>query len=390
MKKVLFLLPDIWSMGRGQGMKSIHNFLSMADKKFDATILTTDIHVLPGDYPHSCIHQVRRPRISLNNRWAQYVIDRLINIYISVRYVFKALRLRNTPDVIYCASSVPVLACQFLAYIFNAQKVHRIYGTFLYENLGSLTDQIKKFEEVLLFKCKADQYIITNDGTRGDQVAKFYGIPERKITFLTNGVDSINVDAASCNFYEDLGFVKDDIILLCVSRMSSWKRVDRIVKAVNGITNPKVKLVVIGDGPQKEEWQEVATNPNIKFIGSVSAKKVSLAMRDADLFISMYDYSNVGNPLLEALQNGLPVIVYGSGGTEDIITSGYNGIVIAPTKDEDKLSATLRDEITSLITSPELRKKLAKNALDYSRSTLMTWEQRIESEIKIIEQLSKN
>lgn len=387
MKKVLFLLPDIWSMARGQGMKSIHNFLFEADRRFDVTILTTDVHALPEDYPRSRLRQIHRPRVFLKNRWGQYVVDRLINAYISARYVFEALRLRSAPNVVYCASSVPIWACQFLAYIFKAKKVHRIYGTFLYENLGSIVDQIKKFEEVLLFKCKADKYIITNDGTRGDRVARFYGIREEKIVFLTNGVDSVDVGSDNSSFYDQLGFSKDDFIILCVSRLSSWKRVDRIIKAVNGITNPKVKLVVIGDGPQKEEWQDLATNPNIKFLGAVDASKVSLAMRDADLFVSMYDYSNVGNPLLEALQSGLPVIVYGSGGTEDVIMSGYNGILIAPTKDEEKISATLRNEIVLLVESPELRKKLAKNALAYSKSTLMSWEERIESEIKIIEQL---
>ena len=389
MKIILILLPDIWSMKKYQGMPSIHNFLLKATNDFDCIIFTTDENDVEVDYPNARVYKFKKITTTSSNKYIQYLFSRLNFLYLNVAYLHKALLLRVDFHILYCSSSLPVLCTRVLRKIYGIKTIHRIYGTFLYKNINSKLDKIKKYEECLSFWFEADRYIITNDGTRGNIVASKFNIPQKKVDFLINGIDikpikDINLLA---ELKEKLGIPESDLVALSVSRLSSWKRVDRVVKAFNQLSHLHISLLVVGDGPQREEWENLKTNKKIHFVGSLPSQDANVVMSASDMFISMYDYSNVGNPLLEALGHGLPIITLSTGGTLDVIKHKDNGLIVEYSKDEDAIITCLRDHIEFLVGNSTERVRLSKSAYDYSKKHILDWDSRIENEIDIIKSL---
>jgi glycosyltransferase involved in cell wall biosynthesis len=384
-QKILFLLGDIWSLGKNKGMPSVYKVLEKSHECMDITIFTTDVNTYESELPNANIKYFKKGQRTFKNRFIVYFVNRVQNIILNLKYIVSFLLTKKDFDILYCSSSVPIYATMFIKKFYKIKILHRIYGTFLYPNLGHKLDELKKFEEVLSFKAEADHYIITNDGTHGDKVAGYYGIEKQKISFLRNGINEITVSSSLEEIYDKYYLDKNDFHLLCVSRLVNWKRVDRIVKAVNLITNKRIKLLVVGNGEELENLTLLATNENITFVGSVAATEVQELMSITDIFISMYDLSNVGNPLLEALSFGLPIITYNSGDTREII-NGENGILIS-SDDEDEIIKLLKENILNLYNDEIKRKNYRNNALKYAEKNLLSWDKRIDLEMEIIKRV---
>ena len=380
--KILYLLGDIWSLGKNKGMPSIYKILEKSHESMDVTIFTTDVNRYEAELPDAKIEYFHNKQIKFRNRYLTYFLIRLQNIILNFKYIISFLSTKKDFDIVYCSSSIPIYATIFIKKVYKMKTLHRIYGTFLYPSLGNKLDQLKKFEEVMSFKVNADHYIITNDGTHGDKVADYYKIENKKVSFLRNGINKNNVSSLYSLTYDKYDLNKNDFHLLCVSRLVNWKRVDRIVHAVNTILNSDIKLLVVGDGEERDTLSLLATNENIRFLGSVSSSEVQELMHVANIFISMYDLSNVGNPLLEALSFGLPIITYDSGDTKEII-DGENGILISST-DENEIIEELKQHILYLYRNKTKREEYSFKALAFAKNHLLSWDERIKLEMEII------
>lgn len=108
---------------------------------------------------------------------------------------------------------------------------------------------------------------------------------------------------------------------LSVSRLISHKRVDLSVQAC---TRLRKKLIVVGDGPEKERLMGIAGD-TVHFAGNVSDEELQQYYREAKgfLFTSHEDYGIVP---LEAQAWGTPVIAFGKGGALETIQEGVSGI----------------------------------------------------------------
>ncbi|WP_315981186.1 glycosyltransferase family 4 protein [Aliamphritea spongicola] len=201
------------------------------------------------------------------------------------------------------------------------------------------------YQEVLAFKLPADKYIITNDGTSGDSSAAYFKVPKEKVWFVVNGV-SEHANNIDINSIREMYDVKENEFLFCASRLVGWKRVDRIIRAVKNM--PGIKLVIAGDGDMKEYYESISDPENTRFIGFINNDEVSSIMRSCDLFVSLYDLSNVGNPLLEALWCGQAILTYNSGRTSDFIIDGYNGSLVSSSNNEDQIVRDVINRITVL------------------------------------------
>jgi len=217
----------------------------------------------------------------------------------------------------------------------------------------------------------------------GDKVAEYYKINSKDIVFLRNGVNKIAVNKEK--IIEKFKMKNEKFYCLCVSRLTGWKRVDRIISAFNKIDNDDIVLFVVGDGDEINNLKSMSINKNIIFLGSLPAYEVHGLMQVCDIFISMYDVSNVGNPLLEALSYHMPIITYNSGNTKEVI-NGKNGVLIKEIE-EDKIANELYLTIMKLYENADLRTNLQQGAKKYADDNIYTWDKRIEKEINIMNKL---
>jgi len=222
---------------------------------------------------------------------------------------------------------------------------------------------MRKFPHYGAIKTEADIIIMTNDGTKGDQVLRDLKNNSRIIKFWRNGVDidtARSIDFNRVNkIRQALGLRQEDKVLLTVSRLVAWKKVDRAIYALS-VAKKRIsdlKLVVVGDGDEKKNLMEYAKRigleDSIIFVGAVEQEAVKHYLDMANIFLSLYDLSNVGNPLLEAMSCGKPIITLDVGDTNQIIYNRKNGMILGL----DQIDI-IPDVIVELIQDDNLSKKI--------------------------------
>lgn len=126
-----------------------------------------------------------------------------------------------------------------------------------------------------------------------------------------------------------------------VSRLVPYKRYDLAVKACKDLGK---KLVIIGDGPERESLEEIAEGDlNITFLGRQPDEVVKKYMQEckALLFPGEEDFGIVP---VEAQACGRPVIAFGKGGVLDTVIDGKTGFLFKEQSVDSLKEAILKFE----------------------------------------------
>jgi glycosyltransferase involved in cell wall biosynthesis len=297
-----------------------------------------------------------------------------------------ALRKLSIPaDVLYGYEAAGVLAVRWFKKLTRSKAfcVSRFQGTVMYaERMLRWSFALRKLELLLAYRAKADAFIMTNDGTRGDVVLQRWNkhLRDYNLLHIRNGIDKelFSKPQSRQAVLGELGLDPERFYLLAVSRLLPSKRVDRSVELMAHL--PDAHLIVCGDGEQLEELKALALRlgvaERVHFLGGTSRERVAALMNVCDMFISLYDVSNCGNPLFEALLCGRCIVTLDNGGTGQVIRDGVNGRLIPL-----RLLPRLPDFVRALIDSPEERAKLEAGAREWAAREMRTWTERIDYEI---------
>ncbi|MEM4675392.1 MAG: glycosyltransferase family 4 protein [Nitrososphaerota archaeon] len=145
-------------------------------------------------------------------------------------------------------------------------------------------------------------------------------------------------------------------------------------------------LVIIGEGPERSRLEQLAiklgVENHVRFEGAVLHKEIPKYLAAADIFLSFYDWSNVGNPLLEAMMAGKCIVTLNNGDTGQFVKNMENGILL-----EYEDLPRLPEVIKRLLADEDLRKKLGANARRFAEENFWSWDERINAEIAEVERL---
>jgi glycosyltransferase involved in cell wall biosynthesis len=134
--------------------------------------------------------------------------------------------------------------------------------------------------------------------------------------------------------------------VLSVSRLVTWKNIDILIRAC---ANQKLKLVVIGDGPERDNLEILGRelNSNVEFLGELDNKDVISVLDRAEVYALISDYEGLSFSLLEAMMAGKPIVVSNNPGNLDVIENLQTGLIV-PIRDleatEDALAKLIHDK----------------------------------------------
>lgn len=318
------------------------------------------------------------------------IIGKLASLLVILKLAFKAFfAVRNKKyDVIYGYEMHGVIAMNLIRPIMpkGIKLVSRFQGTFLNEMIEKkqFLRLLFNFDLIFAIWSYSDLLIMTDDGTQGNlALSRIRGKRMGKVRFWVNGVDEVNkplTELKLCDYW----------VFLAVSRLVSWKRVDRALYVMKELVNKGLncKLLVVGEGNQKDSLlvlcERLELLPYVEFVGAVEHARVKDYMLASHFFISMYESSNVGNPLLEAIRFNIPVITLNNGDTNKWIEHQKTGLIYDHVNTDFEIVA---DDVMGIVSCKEKYMQIKENVKVLAKQRLWTWDERLAAEVREVEGL---
>jgi N-acetyl-alpha-D-glucosaminyl L-malate synthase BshA len=157
----------------------------------------------------------------------------------------------------------------------------------------------------------------------------------------------------------------DEFLITHISNFRALKRISDIVPiAENVLRKHKIKVLMVGDGPERYHAEEQARGANISdrviFLGKQENIKDLLAITDIALFPSASE--SFGLAALESMAFGIPVVSSNAGGLNEVNQNTITGFTIN-VGDIDGFS----DALNKLLDDPEMRKRMGIAAQKFAR-----------------------
>jgi glycosyltransferase involved in cell wall biosynthesis len=156
---------------------------------------------------------------------------------------------------------------------------------------------------------------------------------------------------------------KREHTVICVSRLRYEKGIDVLLQAWRLVQQQDslAQLIIVGGGPLRQQLLSMADalgiTGNIEFAGIHN--DVVGQLRRAGLAVLPSRWEGMPNALLEAMACGLPCVATRVSGSEDIIQSEINGLLVEPEQ-----PALLAHALRRIVTDRALALRLGQEARD--------------------------
>jgi len=175
--------------------------------------------------------------------------------------------------------------------------------------------------------------------------------PVAKVRIIHNGVDP----AAFCieddrSILAEFGIDPEESVVGIVAALRPEKDHATLLRATRILVNelPKVKILVVGDGPSRagleELCQELEIADHVRFVGSRS--DINRILRAVDVFVLSSSTECFPLSVLEAMACGRAVVCSDVGGVGEIVEDGVTGYLVpagVPQQFSDRLQDVLSD-----------------------------------------------
>jgi glycosyltransferase involved in cell wall biosynthesis len=135
-------------------------------------------------------------------------------------------------------------------------------------------------------------------------------------------------------------------------------RTMQILKSIKSFFGNQIEIQIFGCSDSDIELFGLERDFLYKNFGVLRRRNVADVLRSSDIFLDLSDYQAFGRTALEAMACGCVVVITHNGGIYEYATHNENSVIVDVTNIEHCI-----DEISKIIKSPDLRKKLANNAL---------------------------
>jgi glycosyltransferase involved in cell wall biosynthesis len=352
-----------------------------------------DVHVITAmpNYPHMKIAEGYRGKWRVNEEiegikvtrcWifvpkSKSIVPRLLNYF---SFVFSSfwiglVRMRRC-DYLICES--PPLFLGITAFMLS-----RLKGTRMIFNVSDLWPEsaeklglvknrfllnVSTWLEEFLYR---RSFLITGQ-TQGIVKNISDRFPRKEVYWLPNGVDISLYDPAkvAAAARSRFGFTEDDRLFCYAGIIGHAQGLEVILNAANELkSEPNVKFILLGEGPEKIRLKEMAAALNIVNVSFIDA----IAKTEMPSFVKMIDASVIPLRKLELFKGAIPSKIFESLAMEKPILLGVEGeaydLFIANGKSglafEPENVASLVQQVKQMMKQPDLFQVMGANGRKY-------------------------
>jgi glycosyltransferase involved in cell wall biosynthesis len=181
------------------------------------------------------------------------------------------------------------------------------------------------------FMQKCHHIIVPSESVKA-QLVEEYGLTEQ-VTVIPTGVDMRPYQQADGRAIRAARGWGTDQVLISVGRLAPEKNWKTLLAAVAHALpkHPSLRLVLVGDGPSREELKnfahELGIASRVEFTGTIPFEQIPNYLKAADLFGFASTSETQGLVTMEALAASLPVIAVDASGTRDVIRNEQDGLL---------------------------------------------------------------
>lgn len=145
--------------------------------------------------------------------------------------------------------------------------------------------------------------------------------------FFEENVDKKEVE----RLRKKLGFKKNDFVILFVGRLAEEKNVEFLINAHKKLIekNKNIKLLIVGDGPDKEKYEQLATSlglaDNVIFNGKAAWEEIPIYYHTSNVFATASTTETQGLTVIEAMAASIPPLCIDDESFKGTVTEGLNG-----------------------------------------------------------------
>ena len=288
----------------------------------------------------------------------------IIKNILSIRVILKKIH----PDLIYCHSSFGGVLGRLASIGIKTKVIYNPHGwSFNVQNISNRKKNLYVMFERLLDRL-TDKYIAISEFEK-NQALHYHICTSEKIKVIRNGLEISKYQHRKERTRKELGIPEDSVVIGMVGRLTIGKSPDVFVKMASILKKkiPKSFFVIVGDGENKEK---------VKLL--INKLKMSDSFLITGWIDNAYDYEKVfdiavlltrwegfGLAVAEYMICRKPIVSTRIGGIMDIVTDGFNGLLINEIDERSAASAVFK-----LYNDESLANKLANNAYNFALKEL--------------------
>lgn len=309
--------------------------------------------------------------ININNK-----LDIIVNlIFHPIKAVRWFIQIKRNHDLLY---SLNIL---FKGFLIKIQKFDIIH--FEFSGIGvSQLDVLDYYKPAKLFvSCRGSAEYVAPliDPFRKENLGQLFEMIDRihcvsraisqEIIKYGASIEKIFINRPAINVLREINIKRDSVhashvTILSVGRLTFQKGYIYGLMAIQELVTeyPDIEYKIVGTGDDLAEIKFFIEfhnlHKNVILLGALPNEEVKTLLLSSDIFLLASVYEGIANVVLEAMATPMPVVSTRSGGMEEVIIDGFNGLLV-DCYDPVGIGKAIR----KLISNKDLREELGSNAL---------------------------
>jgi glycosyltransferase involved in cell wall biosynthesis len=265
----------------------------------------------------------------------------IVTILLNIFYIFFLIK-KNNINIVHVRSRGPAWSCYLACKLSGAKMVTTFHGTY------NFTSSIKKYYNSIMLK---SDYVIAGSDFILSHVKRNYKTINN-ITVIKRGIDQHYFDPSNVPDHDqeilrkEMGFSKDNFLVLLPGRLTSWKGQMLLIESANYLkTQDKISnifFIILGDSQGKHDYEDKLKKLilSYKMVDKVRLvqplQNMPLAYAAVNLVVSAsIEPEAFGRVSIEAQAMKKPILASAIGGSIETVLDKKTGWLFKPNNIKD-------------------------------------------------------